>query len=460
AAAGATLIRLEKSLPAKHQIALLRAFDDSRIGHQIVGITLANDSFISKLYKFIVLSAGATLIRLEESFPAKHQILLLRTIDESPLGRQVVDMPIVNDTFHQGRAFWSLNEDILKITVLKTNTPYPSRRYGLRMTKVIKGEFKKLEDLKVKDVSLTCDTSLEVFNNEFNRLSGMDDDLFTYEVEVANILCDSNKDDDSEQRMSHEADDDMGYDPSDIAFSEWLGSKNFNYKTMDHYTKKVLWIYWIRGDNEVELMDNEDEVAETYLLRTLRDSKLMMNIRMIGSMNGTKIYHGLMKNHRLKLEFGQNQNQSNILASLSTIKLGVRNGQPVVGERMDTVMEALEDSKLKDEALRNKAIMEGLISDDESSNDCWKRRKSHEINYHDYNEGEYENKTHKEGHELCGIKTREVPVCQIKRYKMIKYSFNDEEEYVAIKEDEYNDNTTIWEEQAMMHAQHTRKSFA
>ncbi|GJZ84539.1 hypothetical protein Tco_0649878, partial [Tanacetum coccineum] len=53
--------------------------------------------------------------------------------------------------------------------------------------------------------------------------------------------------------------------------------------------------------------------------------------------------------------------------------------------------EALEDSELKDEALRNKAIMEGLISDDESCNDCWKIWKSHEINYHDYNEGEYEN---------------------------------------------------------------------
>ncbi|GJV44048.1 hypothetical protein Tco_1428584 [Tanacetum coccineum] len=48
--------------------------------------------------------------------------------------------------------------------------------------------------------------------------------------------------------------------------------------------------------------------------------------------------------------------------------------------------EALEDSELKDEALRNKAIMEGLVSDDESSNDCWKRWKSHEINYHDYDE--------------------------------------------------------------------------
>ncbi|GKE14510.1 hypothetical protein Tco_1422087 [Tanacetum coccineum] len=29
------------------------------------------------------------------------------------------------------RAFWNLNEDILKITILKTNTPYPSRRYGV-----------------------------------------------------------------------------------------------------------------------------------------------------------------------------------------------------------------------------------------------------------------------------------------------------------------------------------------
>ncbi|GJS65077.1 hypothetical protein Tco_0679641 [Tanacetum coccineum] len=35
--------------------------------------------------------------------------------------------------------------------------------------------------------------------------------------------------------------------------------------------------------------------------------------------------------------------------------------------------EALKDSELKDEALRNKAIMKGLISDDDLSNDCWKR---------------------------------------------------------------------------------------
>ncbi|GKB61153.1 hypothetical protein Tco_0917339 [Tanacetum coccineum] len=83
--------------------------------------------------------------------------------------------------------------------------------------------------------------------------------------------------------------------------------------------------------------------------------------------------------------------------------------------------------------------MEGLMSDDESCNDCWKGWKSHEINYHDYNEGEYEDETHEEGHKLCGIKTNELPVCNMRRFKMIRYSFRQDEEYVAVKEDEYDD---------------------
>ncbi|GJU72732.1 hypothetical protein Tco_1264137 [Tanacetum coccineum] len=166
------------------------------------------------------------------------------------------------------RAFWSLNEDILKINdsdyqyavSIKEYTAYPclhspkttkeTRSICLRMTKIIKGEFEKLIDVKVEDVSLTCDTSLEVFNNEINRLNEMDDDLFTYEVKVANIECGSNVDDDSERGVSHDTDDDMGYDPSDVAFTEWL-----------------------RGDDELELtdeesFDSEDEVAEVFRIDT------------------------------------------------------------------------------------------------------------------------------------------------------------------------------------------------
>ncbi|GKC74024.1 hypothetical protein Tco_1119907 [Tanacetum coccineum] len=77
------------------------------------------------------------------------------------------------------------------------------------MTKVIKGEFEKIKDVRVEDVSLTYDTPLKVFNNKVSRLSGMDDDLFTYEVKVANIPCDSKMDDDSKQEVD---DDDMGGD--------------------------------------------------------------------------------------------------------------------------------------------------------------------------------------------------------------------------------------------------------
>ncbi|GKE13643.1 hypothetical protein Tco_1421220 [Tanacetum coccineum] len=45
--------------------------------------------------------------------------------------------------------------------------------------------------------------------------------------------------------------------------------------TMDQYTKNALWIYWTRGDDEVELTDEEssdsnddDEVAEIFRIDT------------------------------------------------------------------------------------------------------------------------------------------------------------------------------------------------
>ncbi|GKE95421.1 hypothetical protein Tco_1580276, partial [Tanacetum coccineum] len=104
---------------------------------------------------------------------------------------------------------------------------------------------------------------------EVIRLSRMDNDLFTYKVEVASIPCNFVIDDDLED----ENDDDMGYDPSDVAFIEWLRSKNFNYKTMDQCTMKALLIYWIRGDDKVELTDeessdDEDEIAEVFRINT------------------------------------------------------------------------------------------------------------------------------------------------------------------------------------------------
>ncbi|GJR77828.1 hypothetical protein Tco_0090193 [Tanacetum coccineum] len=289
------------------------------------------------------------------------------------------------------------------------------------MTKVIKGEFEKLEDLNDKDVSLTCGTSIE--------------------------------DDDSEQRAWHEADDDMGYDPSNVAFTEWLGSKKFNYKTMDHYTKKALWIYWIRGDDEVELTDeefsdNEDEVAETY--EEYKDDWIYewnRDVPWVDEKPWTDA--GVWTEPTPVKHYCKPFNYKTGCSEWPTCSWkndrycngGNLPGAYIVGKSLHYQdyewYEALMDCELKEQALRNKAIMKGLISDDESCNDGWKRWESHEITYHDHDEIEYENETRDERQELC--EAHELPVCNMRRFKMIKYSFGQDEEYVAIKEDEYDD---------------------
>ncbi|GJS21529.1 hypothetical protein Tco_0450161 [Tanacetum coccineum] len=59
------------------------------------------------------------------------------------------------------------------------------------------------------------------------------------------------------QWVTHGIDADMEYDPSDVEFTEWIASKFYNHKTIYQYTKNALWIYWTRGNDEVELTDKE-----------------------------------------------------------------------------------------------------------------------------------------------------------------------------------------------------------
>ncbi|GJY53140.1 hypothetical protein Tco_0444804 [Tanacetum coccineum] len=268
---------------------------------------------------------------------------------------------------------------------------------------------------------------------EVSRLSGMDNDLVTYKVEVANIPCNSVMDDDLED----ETNDDMAYDPSDVAFIEWLRSKNFNYKTMDQYTMKALWIYWIRGDDEVELRDEESfddeyEIAEVFRINTnIFDYKTPIcsafnefnYLLKVDPDLLTKDITGFNTYDDYKNEWIYEWNKD----------------VPWVDEKLwtDTRVwtepkpdyewyEALDDCELKEEALRNKAIMNGVINNDESWNIYTNYDDAYEINHEDNG-----NK------ELCEI--HEPPVCNIRKFMMIKYSFNDDEEYVAVKEDEYDD---------------------
>ncbi|GJY40863.1 VIER F-box protein 2 [Tanacetum coccineum] len=299
---------------------------------------------------------------------------------------------------------------------------------SIRMTKVIKGEFEKIKDVKVEDIPLTCDASLEVFNDEISRLSKMDDDLSTYEVKIANIPCDSKMDNDSEQ----EADDDIGYDP---------------------------------GDDEVELTDeessdNDDEIAEVDPDLLTKD---IIRFKTYEDCKDDWIYEINEKpwtdtgvwtkptpfKHTCK-PFNYKTGCSK-WPTCGWKDAGYCNGgnlpeDYIIGNQLHYQdyewYKALEHCKLKDEALRNKAIMEGSIKEyDDESRYEQKRQWNTYTNYDDAYEINYE---HNKSEELCEI--QEQPVCNIRRYMMIKYSFNDDEEYVAVKEDEYDDLTVTRKE--------------
>nr|GEZ41144.1 hypothetical protein [Tanacetum cinerariifolium] len=247
------------------------------------------------------------------------------------------------------------------------------------MTKVIEGEFEKLKDLKFEDVSLTCDISLKVFNNEFSQISRMDDDLFTYEVEFANIPCDSNKDDDSEQRMSHEADDDMGYDPSDVAFTEWLriDTNIFNFE-----------MPMCKAFNEFNYLlqiDPDLLIKDIMRFKTYKDYKddwiyeWNENVQWVYDKpwldNGIWMEPKPVKHTCKPFNYKTECSKCPICSwredgyCTRGNFLGAYHIRNSIHYQDLKWYEALEDSELKERALRNKAIMEGLISDDESRND-------------------------------------------------------------------------------------------
>ncbi|GJS37753.1 hypothetical protein Tco_0536135 [Tanacetum coccineum] len=117
---------------------------------------------------------------------------------------------------------------------------------------------------------------------------------------------------------------------------------------------------------------------------------------------------------------------------------GVRNDQPVVGERMVIVMEEIcpeltiletrSITKTLNVMMNHEMILfaSSALSPSPHSSCC--------LSY-----GLDPFRASEERFSLLKKLIRKLPVCNIRRFKMIKYSFGQEEEYVAIKEDEYDD---------------------
>nr|GEX02589.1 hypothetical protein [Tanacetum cinerariifolium] len=195
---------------------------------------------------------------------------------------------------------------------------------------------------------------------------------------------------------------------------------------MDHYTMKALWIYWIKGNGEVELTNEEcfvdmDEVTET---------------------KPTPVKHTCKP---FNYKTGCSKWPTYSWKDDGYCNGGNLPGTYIIGNQLHYQdyewYEALEDSELKYEALRNKSIIEGSLKHEDESRYEPKKRWNIYTNY----DGAYEiNHDDNTREELCEV--HELLVCNVRRYKMIKYSFNNYEEYVAIKEDKYDDLTIIKEE--------------
>nr|GEX49237.1 ribonuclease H-like domain-containing protein [Tanacetum cinerariifolium] len=217
--------------------------------------------------------------------------------------------------------------------------------------------------------------------------TAVDNDLFTYEVKVANVPCDLNGIEDLKLQMSHEANADMWYDPSDVEFTKWINTNVFGFKTpMCKAFKEFNYLLQIDPD-----------------LLTKYSEWPTFSWREDGYCNGKNLPGAYIV------------------------------GNTIYYQDLEWY-DALKDNKLKNEALKNKAIMEGIIDDiDESSNNGWRRWDGYEIADHDKKEREYKNKH--EDEERCELfDDHELPVCIVRRFKMIKYSFEQNKEYVVVKE--------------------------
>ncbi|GJV25613.1 retrovirus-related pol polyprotein from transposon TNT 1-94 [Tanacetum coccineum] len=181
------------------------------------------------------------------------------------------------------------------------------------------------------------------------------------------------------------------WDPTNPKFENWLASKFVYYKSMDIFTKGALWDYWKLGSDKIETTNKETSDLEE--INHDDEQKIDPDL-LTKDIEGFKTY----EEYKDDWIYEWNENVPWVHEKPWT-KIGVWTEPAPVDYEW---YEALEDEKLKEDSLRNKVIMEGLIDDDdESSINGWGRWDGYEITDHDQEEREYKNEHNNE--ERCEL---------------------------------------------------------
>nr|GEW68683.1 hypothetical protein [Tanacetum cinerariifolium] len=136
-------------------------------------------------------------------------------------------------------------------------------------------------------------------------------------------------------------------------FLDDLHNNAFSDTNEEDAVERALWDDWKLERDEVEPQNEK--------LSILKKLIRMMNKKSIYEWN--KTCHGYTKNHGLTLDWREDRycNGGNLPGAYIA-------GNTLHYKDLEWY-DALKDSELKEEALRNKAIMEGLINEDVESND-------------------------------------------------------------------------------------------
>ncbi|GKD20885.1 hypothetical protein Tco_1222588, partial [Tanacetum coccineum] len=333
------------------------------------------------------------------------------------------------------------------------------------MTKVIKEELEKLGFLESNDDSFACNTPLGTLCDEFNRLSRIDDDLFTYEVVIpglASIPCDPKEEDDSDNddevvltgEESSDPDDENLIEENEVAEIFRIKTNVFDFETPTCRAFKEF-NYLLQVDPDVLTKDIDGfkickEYKDDWIYKWNKDI-LWVNEKPWTD-NGAWEEPTHVEHYCEPFLFKSGHSE---WPTCSRKDDGYCNGGNLPGAYIvgNTLRyqdlewyEALKDGKLKDEALKNKAIVEGIIDEDEEShNEALRRWDDYKNTTHNYEMNDY-TETDKERRELFNDTTHERSVCEIRRFEIIKYSFGEDEKYVAVKEHEYDDVTSTNED--------------
>ncbi|GJS53981.1 hypothetical protein Tco_0627343 [Tanacetum coccineum] len=322
-------------------------------------------------------------------------------------------------------------------------------------------------------------------------------------------------------------------DPRNSTFEKWLASKFANHMIMDPFTKKVLWDFWIKSndqegvadkelsDAEEANNDDEQETSEIFRIETnlfnyetplytkFKEFNFLFKVDpelFTHDIERTKTYEDYENelNDELEEPWSKDRVPYEICDHIcepfrfkngkakwptcNSYEDGFCKGGELPGMVQVGYMTYFQDYKwyneladgnLKEETLKQKAIYEKSWGDASQSvinfcawlkrsfenfyeldyellvklQDYWCKVNDHECspfsNWMNHIQGPYANyysnfldkEEHEDRDKHGFFYDQKQPVCNIRKFEIIKYSFGEGEEYVAIEEHEYDDLT-------------------